>query len=600
MSIALSTGLGAAAHHAAARAALAAAEPSRKAEVDTAASAADTAGATPGRTLQQLNEDTATLRAQFTRRGVGSDTPPPAPMSAFVDQITQSLTAQLAQERAVKVTQTGNSVVIETGSADDRVDVSRDAATGDVTVTTNGTAQRFAATQAEHITIRTGDGDDVVNVAPDMQNNLTIEGGDGNDILAGGAGADHIDGGAGDDIVVGGAGSDELVGGSGNDTLSDQVGILDANLWLKGVAIRSGGGNDVAQGGDGDDSIRTGDGDDTVRAGAGDDTVDSGDGQDRVFGDGGDDRIQAGAGHDQVHGGDGDDYVDGFTGHDQIDGDAGADTLYGGEGNDLVDGGEGQDYVDGYLGDDTLAGGAGNDVISGGQGDDALFGDAGNDVVYAGKGRDLIADYEGTNSVFHQGEDSLVVNDETRANAQTRVVDVAEVPANIAVDGSAAFEARMHADLETLAASPTGRQMLDTIGGISGRGSHTLKITELAAENGRGGGTFGADGFAEINPAFHLDDDDGRVPPITVLYHELGHARAAMANVWPSGQFADAADPGNPDTGIENAERQAVGLPIDHDGDPSTPAIVDPNTPAALTENAIRAEMGYGPRADYR
>lgn len=600
MSIALNTGLGAAAQHAAARAAMAAAEPARAAETGADRTAPDTAAASGVRTLQALNEQTASLRARFTTRGVGSDTPQSDFVARTMEGMEAAFAAQLAKEREVKVTQTGNSVVIETGSADDRVDVSRDAATGDVTVTTNGAAQRFTAAQAEHITIRTGDGDDVVNVAPEMQNNLTIEGGDGNDILAGGAGADHLDGGAGDDILVGGTGSDELVGGAGRDTLTDAVGLLDANVWLKGVALRSGGGNDRALGGDGDDRIRTGEGDDTVHAGAGDDTVDTGDGQDRAFGGAGDDRIQAGAGHDQVQGGEGDDYIDGSTGHDQIQGDAGADTLYAGEGDDRVDGGEGQDYIDGYLGNDTLSGNAGNDVISGGQGDDALFGDAGHDVVYTGKGRDFVGDYDGTNSVYHQAEDSLVVNDETRAHAETRVVEVAEVPDNIVIEGTAVFEARMRADLETLAASPTGRQMLDTIGGLSDRGSNTLRITELVDENGRGGGTFGGDGFAEINPAFHLDDDDGRVPPITVLYHELGHARAAMADVWPSGSFADDADPTNPDIGIQDAERQAVGLPLDHDDDPSTPAIVDPNTPAALTENAIRDEMGYGPRADYR
>ena len=46
---------------------------------------------------------------------------------------------------------------------------------------------------------------------------------------------------------------------------------------------------------------------------------------------------------------------------------------------------------------------------------------------------------------------------------------------------------------------------------------------------------FGGDGYAKINPARHLDDDDGRAPPIAILYHELSHANSAMSNQWEPG-----------------------------------------------------------------
>jgi hypothetical protein len=54
---------------------------------------------------------------------------------------------------------------------------------------------------------------------------------------------------------------------------------------------------------------------------------------------------------------------------------------------------------------------------------------------------------------------------------------------------------------------------------------------------------------------------------------------------------------------LANHERQAVGLPVDHDSDPGTPdrpadQVVD--HPAALTENALRREMGYPDRPGYR
>jgi hypothetical protein len=292
-----------------------------------------------------------------------------------------------------------------------------------------------------------------------------------------------------------------------------------------------------------------------------------------------------------------------IAGEDRLSGGDGADTLYGGEGDDVVDGGAGKDYLDGYLGNDVISGGDGDDVISGGQGEDTLLGDAGNDVVYTGAGRDFVGDFDGTNTIYYQREDTLVVNDATRNNTKTMVVEVVAVPDNIKIEGSPEFQARMRADLETLAASPTGQQMLHEIDkqGDGWRifgGDNTLTIRELNAENGKGGGTFGGDGFAEINPAFHLDDDDGRVPPITVMYHELAHARAAMSDNWAGGTYNDNADPS--DNGIDNSERQAVGLPVDDDNNPATPAVPAKNTPSVLTENALRAEMGYGPRTDYR
>ncbi|MCA9049039.1 MAG: hypothetical protein KDA89_09955, partial [Planctomycetaceae bacterium] len=49
---------------------------------------------------------------------------------------------------------------------------------------------------------------------------LTIEGGDGNDILYGGDQSDIIDGGDGADIIVGGNGDDLLFGGGGNDKIA--------------------------------------------------------------------------------------------------------------------------------------------------------------------------------------------------------------------------------------------------------------------------------------------------------------------------------------------------------------------------------------------
>lgn len=320
-----------------------------------------------------------------------------------------------------------------------------------------------------------------------------------------------------------------------------------------------------------------------------------------IIGGDGNDKLDGGAGDDWVDAGEGNDYVDGSSGRDNLQGGAGIDTLYGGRNSDTMDGGDGDDYLDGYIGRDEIVGGLGNDVLSGGKGSDRLFGGQGDDVIYTGTASDLVNDAQGTNSVFYQADDSLLVSSETRRNANTKLVEVAEVPDNIKIGGTAKFNDRMRADLETLAASPTGKQMLGEVQGVSEGGKNVLDVTRLPVDyaNAHGGGLPGGPGIVEMNDSYSSDDDDGRVPPNVVLYHELAHARAGMTGNWAPGTFADDADPSNPDTGVKNAERQAVGLTIDHDNDPSTPGILDPHTPAALTENAIREEMGYERRDDY-
>jgi hypothetical protein len=50
---------------------------------------------------------------------------------------------------------------------------------------------------------------------------------------------------------------------------------------------------------------------------------------------------------------------------------------------------------------------------------------------------------------------------------------------------------------------------------------------------------------------------------------------------------------------VNTRERQAVGLPVDHDGDPSTPEQVDPDHPITYTENGLRREMGLPDRTTY-
>ncbi len=53
---------------------------------------------------------------------------------------------------------------------------------------------------------------------------LTLNGGDGDDILTGGDGADILDGGAANDVIKGGAGGDMIIGGAGSDAMNGQAG----------------------------------------------------------------------------------------------------------------------------------------------------------------------------------------------------------------------------------------------------------------------------------------------------------------------------------------------------------------------------------------
>ncbi|GGE53495.1 calcium-binding protein [Actibacterium pelagium] len=188
-----------------------------------------------------------------------------------------------------------------------------------------------------------------------------------NDTLEGGDGPDLLDALAGDDLVHGGAGNDTLLGGKGDD-------------WLNGAE-----GDDLLFGGlDADD----------------------------LLGD---------LGVDVIFGGEGDDYLAGQAEDDQLWGDEGDDTLIGGPGDDLVLGGDGDDAMMGGLDDDTLVGGDGQDIVNGNDGDDVLTGfkttdegledDNTKDYLNGGDGADLILVGSGDIASGGEGEDGFVLGD---------------------------------------------------------------------------------------------------------------------------------------------------------------------------------------------
>ena len=174
----------------------------------------------------------------------------------------------------------------------------------------------------------------------------TLNGLQGNDILAGGGGDDVIGGDEGNDTLYGGAGVDQISGDDGADV-----------IW-------AGAGNDA-----------------NVTGGADDDIIGGGLGNDTLLGDAGNDTLFGGAD-------DGADDLDGGLGNDVIYAGAGDDTVKGNDGDDQLFNGAGNDTVDGGNGADILWGGAGDDQLTGGTGDDDTF------AFVAGNGNDTVMDFE--------------------------------------------------------------------------------------------------------------------------------------------------------------------------------------------------------------
>jgi Ca2+-binding RTX toxin-like protein len=197
-------------------------------------------------------------------------------------------------------------------------------------------------------------------------NNVTLWGDLGNDVLTGGVFSDTLNGGLNNDILTGGEGDDRLDGGIGHDQLF-------------------GGTNaDTLEGGEGDDSLDGGAGDtssgDTLYGGEGRDTLRGNGAGDVLYGGEGDDLITAGGGIDQMDGGEGDDNIS--AGND-------GDEVTGGSGDDTLDGGSNVDNIYGGSGNDSLLGGSGNDVIQGGSGADTIIGGAQTDGMTGGTGADV-------------------------------------------------------------------------------------------------------------------------------------------------------------------------------------------------------------------
>ncbi len=377
-----------------------------------------------------------------------------------------------------------------------------------------------------------------------------------------------------------------------------------------GITVRSGSGNDVIEVVKGSDINLTADG---------------GFGADRIVGGEGDDRINGGFGADTLIGNGGRDDLFGASGNDSLSGGDGDDILYGGDGDDRLSGGQGNDYHEGGIGKDSVFGGAGSDILSGGRDADRLYGGTGNDTVYTGHGSDFVSNLAGDDTVYAQVGDDLITTaspfDHPAAAMNSSSNNVINVELNsklgassVIVEGSHDFVQRVEADIEFLRTSPVGQEVLGAFDQAFTDNGHTVTIRELSSEkngfasaDGGGGldfldsaGNPGATTSAQINynPTFSTAFFEA---PIVVLAHEAAHAFNIVTGTLQPGVYGGGF-PGDPDTGIPNAERQAVGLDndgvaFDGDNDPVTPASSD--NPVAITENGLRREAGLPERPSY-
>ncbi|TWI06145.1 hemolysin type calcium-binding protein [Luteimonas cucumeris] len=199
-------------------------------------------------------------------------------------------------------------VVTTRGTGNDDVQVTqRDDGTLDVSV--NGESYEMRLAEDQELTLRTGAGNDTINVASNVKVNIVVDGGAGDDSITTGAGNDRIDGGTGNDSITTGAGRDDIFGNTGNDR------------------IEAGSGDDVVYGGDGDDVMLGNDGVDFLEGGQGKDDLDGGAGSNMLSGGLGDDVIRSGGDGNRIYTGDGTDAVEGVTTGDKVYAQQGIDAI---------------------------------------------------------------------------------------------------------------------------------------------------------------------------------------------------------------------------------------------------------------------------------
>ena len=261
---------------------------------------------------------------------------------------------------------------------------------------------------------------------------LTLNGGDGDNLITGSNYGDTLVGGSGEDVLLGGLGNDKLTGGKGADTFAfdstlengvdtitdatDEDVIVIGNEQIPYSAddlrfMKNGNNLEVYYDEQYDPNNKiivqnhfTKDGERVATSlMTNDELLDLSEVQYGITGSG---KLTGTENDDIIIGSDKADTINALAGDDEINAGAGNDKVYGGAGEDLIYAGDGNDTVYGDEDDDIIAGGDGDDKIYGGKGDDVLDGGEGKNSFYysLGDGNDTIMRTTGTDTlVFDKG-----------------------------------------------------------------------------------------------------------------------------------------------------------------------------------------------------
>lgn len=421
--------------------------------------------------------------------------------------------------------------------------------------------------QAANLVIRSGDGNDVIEVPTSSRLKITVWTGDGDDMVGAAS--------ANPGVRVGGGGDERIFLGQGDD-----------------VAFGGGGRDEVYGGGDRD-------------------VVDSQDGDDRLVG---------GDGFDILYGGRGDDRLDGGRGTDYMEGGSGGDVLHGRSGDDMLSGGRGDDRLSGGSGDDRLFGGRGEDVVGGGHGRDVsmdergdrrdgveehitieLVGDPGSQAIVTPK-PEWMSDAEYQAWLERIDSDLELIRTTPAGRAGLEALDSASRDSDHNwlpfFDSDRHIVVVPYGDTENIAAGPNGRpySVADWMAPAGGSGSLPGSYASPP------GGAVDDDALVSYGD-MHSRALDDRPPPVS-LYHELSHSYDQISGGTEDGEYTEVLvdrDGNEIDRRTApRAEINSVGLDVDSDGRIDTrPSDGGRDHPEELTENSLRDDLGWRRRPSY-
>lgn len=458
--------------------------------------------------------------------------------------------------------------VLKASDANNEIHISK-GKDGGIIVNVDGKEKKFSAEAARNLIIDGSDGNDKIIADKDVEADLQI---------------------------VGGLGNDTITTAKGNDTVYDNYGA---------------------------NNISTKDGSDTIIANQLDyipgehsqTTVDNRGFFRKLL-----DKITGKSSYEEqtvdgniIDGGDDGNYIEGGLGNDYIRSGSGDDVIYGLNGNDIIKSGNGDDYVDGGKGNDNIDVDFGNNIVFGGNGDDVMKAGDGDNVLVGGRGSDSIKAGEGENKITADSADKVKAGEYSK----TSHVESIDIPENITANaihgstsapvtgnnGNMGFTERVQSDLASLAALSTGQTMLNALG----ENGKSINIVDTDAGNycsyyqdgatlkEDGSASYGSDSTVAYNRTRTLIsyDDWGKRPPIVGMYHEMSHSYDAGAGVLDSRFFNyDGTPAENTDNGgVKAAELQAVGL-----GEVSDQVQMNPE---GISENALRKALNLERRDKY-